>query len=173
VPAGRDERDNERGHAYEGLDRPHKPEGSTGHGGIEQAAARGTGLKGRLAGRLGPERDRRKGIGTDIEGEDLEHAQGQRKTSARQRPYEERRQLGDVVGEVVGEKAPHVGEDRASLLDGGDDRGEVIVQEHEIGSLARHVGPGTAHRDADVRLLQRGAIVHAVAGHGEDVTPTT
>ena len=29
-----------------------------------------------------------------------------------------------------------------------------------------------AHRDADVRGLQRGAVVDAVTGHGDDVTPS-
>ena len=32
-----------------------------------------------------------------------------------------------------------------------------------------HVGAGDAHRDADVGLLERGRVVHAVAGHGDDV----
>ena len=41
-------------------------------------------------------------------------------------------------------------ERRAALLDGGDDGGEVVVEQHQVGGLAGDVGAGAAHRDADV-----------------------
>ena len=62
------------------------------------------------------------------------------------------RELGDVVGEVVGEEAADVGERRAALLDGGDDGGEVVVEQHQVGRLAGDVGARPAHGDADVGL---------------------
>ena len=52
---------------------------------------------------------------------------------------------------------------------GRDDRAEIVVEQHDRRRLARDVGPATAHRDADVRRLQRGGIVDAVAGHGDDL----
>ena len=52
----------------------------------------------------------------------------------------ERRQLGDVVGQVVGEEPADVGERRPALLDGGDDGGEVVVEQHQVGGLAGDVG---------------------------------
>ena len=50
-----------------------------------------------------------------------------------------------------------------------DQRGEVVVGEHHLRRLLRHLR-AAAHRDADVGLLQRGGIVHGVAGHGDDLT---
>ena len=103
-------------------------------------------------GRLGAEGERGQQVGADVEAEDLQHAEGEREASAGQRPDDERGELGDVVGEVVGEEAADVGERRAALLDGGDDGGEVVVEQHEVGRLAGDVGARAAHGDADVGL---------------------
>ena len=81
---------------------------------------------------------------------------------------EHRHHLADVRRQQVAQELPDVGEDRAAFLDGGDDRREVVVGEHHVGRLFRHVGPGDAHRDADVGRLQRRRVVHAVAGHRHD-----
>jgi hypothetical protein len=53
--------------------------------------------------------------------------------------------------------------------DRGGQRGKVIVEQHQSGGFARHVGAAPAHRHADVRGLERGRIVHAVAGHRDDL----
>ena len=67
----------------------------------------------------------------------------------------------DVLAQVVVEPAPE--------LDGLDDRREVVVgQDHRRG-LLRDLGAGDAHGDADVGPLERRRVVHAVAGHGDDV----
>ena len=50
-----------------------------------------------------------------------------------------------------------------------DDGGEVVVEQDEAGRLARHVGAAPAHGDADVRGLERGRVVDAVAGHRHDL----
>ena len=121
------------------------------------------------AGGFGAEGECGEDVGADVEGEDLEHADGEREPPAGQCPDDERGELGDVVGEVVGEEPADVGERRASLLDGGDDGGEVVVEQHQVGGLARHVGARAAHGHADGRLAQRGRVVDAVAGHGHDV----
>ena len=94
----------------------------------------------------------------------------EREPAARQRPHDEGRELGDVVGEVVGEEPADVGERRPSLLDRRDDRREVVVEQHEVGGLAGDVGARSPHRDADGGLAKCGRVVHAVAGHGDDVT---
>ena len=49
-----------------------------------------------------------------------------------------------------------------------DDRGEVVVGEDHVRRLAGDVGAGDAHRDADVRRLERGSVVDAVARHRDD-----
>ncbi len=79
------------------------------------------------------------------------------------------RELGDVVGQVVGEEAADVGERGPAVADRGDDRGEVVVEQHQVGGLAGDVGAAAAHRHTDVGLAQRRAVVHPVAGHRDDV----
>ena len=39
--------------------------------------------------------------------------------------------------------------------------------EDQVSGLLGHLAPGP-HRHADVRLLERGGVVHGVAGHGDD-----
>jgi hypothetical protein len=89
--------------------------------------------------RLGAERERRQQVGADVEAEDLQHAEGQRDAAAAQGPHHERGQLGHVVGEVIGEEATDVVVGGAAMGDGGDDGGEVVVEQHEVGRLAGHV----------------------------------
>jgi hypothetical protein len=96
---------------------------------------------------------------------------GEREPPARQGPHHERGELLHVVGEVVGEEPSDVRERRASLLDGGHDGGEVVVEEHQVGGLARHVGARAAHGHPDRRLAQRRRVVDAVAGHRHHVAP--
>ena len=50
-----------------------------------------------------------------------------------------------------------------------DDRREVVVGEDHRGGLLRDLRAGDAHGDADVGALQRRRVVHAVAGHRDDV----
>ena len=50
-----------------------------------------------------------------------------------------------------------------------DDRREVVVEQHHVRRLARHVGAALAHRDADVRALERRRVVDAVAGHRDEL----
>lgn len=71
--------------------------------------------------------------------------------------------LSDVGGDEVADELFHVVVDGASLLDGGNDRREVVVGKHH---LRRSLGDCRArtHRDADLGLLQRRRVVDTVAG---------
>src|SRR3954467_2185369 len=51
-----------------------------------------------------------------------------------------------------------------------DDGTELVFDQNDGAGFARHVRATTAHRDSDVSGLQRGRIVYAVAGHGNDFT---
>ncbi len=80
----------------------------------QRARRRGCRLPGgrsiaRRLGRLRTERERGQQVGADVEGEDLSTVERQRDRAAGERQDGERRELGDVVGEVVGEEAAHVG----------------------------------------------------------------
>ncbi len=63
--------------------------------------------------------------------------------------------------EVVEDSSPHA----HRFHDGR----EIIVEKNERGGLPRHVGSPPAHRDPDVRRLERGGVVHAVSRHGDDL----
>ena len=63
----------------------------------------------------------------------------------------------DVLGEVV--------EDLATLLDGVDDGGEIVVGEDHAPGVLGHLGP-RSHGDADVGRLDGGRVVDAVPRHG-------
>ena len=67
------------------------------------------------------------------------------------------------------DKVLDVVEDALALLDGAQDCGEVVVEEHHVGGLLADVGAGHAHADPDVGPLDGHAVVDAVAGHADDV----
>ena len=76
-------------------------------------------------------------------------------------PNEHAHLEADVLRQVVVEAAAE--------LDRLDDRREVVVGEDHRRGLLRDLRAGDAHRDADVGALQRRRVVHAVAGHRDDV----
>ena len=160
----------ERGERDRRLDRPEQAEGAREHPTVEEVPPGEWLLERVLAGRLRTERERREHVRTDVEREDLEDADGERDRAAGEGPHHERGELRDVVGEVVREEAPDVEERGAPLLDRGDDRRELVVEQDEVGGFACDVGPRRAHRDPDRRFAQRRRVVHAVAGHRDDVT---
>jgi hypothetical protein len=70
-----------------------------------------------------------------------------------------------VDGGDVGHDLAQVVEDAPAHAHTAHDAAEVLVQQHQARSLARHVGAAHAHGDADVRGLQRGRVVDAVTRH--------
>ena len=71
-----------------------------------------------------------------------------------------RRELHELADVVV---------DAAAFFHGRDDRGEVVVEQHHRGGFLRYIGAGDTHRHADIRAFQRRRVVHAVAGHCNDM----
>ena len=80
--------------------------------------------------------------------------------------------LARVGGQQVADEAADVVVDAPPLLDGGDDRGEVVVGQDHVGRFLAHVGAGDAHGHADVGPAQRRGVVDAVAGHGHHRSPS-
>ena len=72
--------------------------------------------------------------------------------------------LGDAVDRV----AVHPLEDLAALLDRVDDHRQAGRHQHDGRRRARRVGRAR-NGDAAVGLLQRGGVIHPVAGHADDV----
>ncbi|TKW54492.1 hypothetical protein CTA1_5030 [Colletotrichum tanaceti] len=81
---------------------------------------------------------------------------------------EERAGLGDVAGQDVQHELLDVVKHAAALLDGVEDRGEVVVGEDYVRGLLGHVGAALSHGDADIGALQTGGVVDAVARHGHE-----
>lgn len=61
-------------------------------------------------------------------------------------------------------------EQSSSLLDRRDDRGKVVISQYHISRLLGDITSVHAHGDADVRLLERGGVIHAVASHDAERT---
>ena len=67
----------------------------------------------------------------------------------------------DVLHQVVVEPP--------TALDRGHDRGEVVVGQDHLRGVLGDLRAGDAHGHADVRTRERRRVVHAVAGHRDDV----
>ena len=80
---------------------------------------------------------------------------------------DDERQIG---GEEEADELLDVLVDAAAFLDGRDDRGEVVIQQHDVGNLPRHVAAALPHGDTDVGALERWRVVDAVSRHGDDLT---
>ena len=122
----------------------------------------------RLGG-LAAERERRQGLGADVEGQQLHDRQRQRDRAAGEGEDDERRHLRRSVGEDVDDELADVVVDPPPGRDGGDDRREVVVGQDHRRRLAGHFRAGFPHRDADVGAAKRRRVIDAVAGHRDDV----
>jgi hypothetical protein len=60
----------------------------------------------------------------------------------------------------------------AAFFDAGNDRGEVVVADHQFRGFAGNVRPRSSHSNPDVGSAQCGCIVHPVARHGNEVACT-
>jgi hypothetical protein len=77
-------------------------------------------------------------------------------------------ELGGIAGQQVREGLGDVVVDAAPLLHGGDDGGEVIVSDDQVGGFLGDLGAGETHGDTDRGLAQRRGVVDTVARHGDD-----
>ena len=75
---------------------------------------------------------------------------GKRDRPAGEREQQERNDLGGGVGEDVLDELADVVVDLPAGLDRDDDRREVVVGQDHRRCLPGDVGPGAAHRHADV-----------------------
>ena len=117
--------------------------------------------------RLEGERHVLSAIRHEVQPEKLHGAQGQRlgEQCREQEDHHLRRAGRDQEIDDLAD----VGVSGAPLLDAGDDGGEIVVGDDEVGGVARHVGAALPHGDAEVGAAERRRIVHAVAGHCDDV----
>jgi hypothetical protein len=57
----------------------------------------------------------------------------------------------------------------AAFRNRGDERGDVIIGEDDIGGVLGDVDTGDAHGSANISNLNSGSVVDTVAGHGDDL----
>ena len=76
----------------------------------------------------------------------------------------------DLGAEIERDRAPQLGGQPATALDGVDDRRVRVVDEHEVGRLAGEIGSASAHRDPDVRRGEGRRVVDAVACDGDSLS---
>lgn len=98
----------------------------------------------------------------DFDGRKRKH--GQTGAVFERQTDEQRACLCNVLGEQMQDEFLDVVEHAATFFDGVEDRGEVVVGQNDVGGVFSHVGPGHAHRYADVGNLQGGGVVDTVAG---------
>lgn len=87
-------------------------------------------------------------------------------------PSTPRKRTRDIGREGVRDGLLEVVEDKTTLLYSANDRREIVVQQDHIGGLFRHGTAHDAHSNTDIRLLQRGRIVHTVTRYSHDVSNT-
>ncbi len=99
----------------------------------------------------------------EVDPQDLDRRQRNRQPEERRE--EDRPDLACVARHDKADELADVVVDATALAHGGDDRREVVVQQHQVRRLARNVGSATSHRDTDVSPAQRRRVVDAVARH--------
>lgn len=70
--------------------------------------------------------------------------------------------LRDVGGEHVEDELLDVVKDTATLLDGGHDRGKVVVAENDIRGILGDIRTGLTHGNTDIGTAERGRIVDTI-----------
>ena len=121
-------------------------------------------------GRLPHERHGGQDVGHEVDPQDLQG--GQRAGQAGDDRRENDQDLRQVAGEEEVDHLAQVAVDDAALPHRADDGGEVVIDEHDVRRGPGHVGAVSSHRDADVGAGQGRRVVHAVAGHGDDLAPS-
>ena len=120
-------------------------------------------LHGVSLGRIDGQRDGRQAVREQVDDQDLHHRQWSIEAEGdRER---EDHHLPGVGGEQEVDEAEHVLVDGPASPDRLDDGRVVVVGEDQVGRCPGRVGAALAHRDADVRRLQRGDVVDAIARH--------
>ena len=119
-------------------------------------------------GRRKSEGQRRQSVGGQV---DVENCGGQQRQQLRPRDDDDTAQhyhFRDVGAQQIGQVLLDVVVDPAAALDCLHDRREIIIAEHHVSGFLRDIGSADSHGDPDVRMFQRGRVVHAISRHRDD-----
>ena len=115
------------------------------------------------------EADRLEDVDGEVEPHRLEREERDPAQDVEERRPEERRDVPEQARHLEADEPQQVVVDGAPEADRLHDRRVVVVREDHDGGLLGDLRPGDPHRDADVGLLERRRVVHAVAGHPDDM----
>ena len=115
------------------------------------------------------EADRLEDVDGEVEPHRLERQERDPAQDVEERRAEERGDVPEQARHLEADEPHQVVVDGAPEADRLHDRRVVVVREDHDGGLLGDLGPGDPHRDADVGLLEGRGVVHAVAGHPDDV----
>merc|ERR1712093_889032 len=79
--------------------------------------------------------------------------------------------LGDILTEEMKDEFLNIVEHTAALLDGVEDRCEVIVGQDNVGCVLGYIGSSLSHGNAHVGTLQRWRVVYPISSHGCEAAP--
>lgn len=96
----------------------------------------------------------------DLDGSDRED--GETSLVLEDETHEKDDSLGDVSSEHVEDEFLDVVKDTATFLDGGDNGGEVVVAQNDIGCILCNVGTGLTHGNTNIGTAERGRIVNTI-----------
>mmetsp|Transcript_100406 Transcript_100406/g.289993 ORF Transcript_100406/g.289993 Transcript_100406/m.289993 type:complete len:357 (+) Transcript_100406:413-1483(+) len=110
--------------------------------------------------------DRRPNVGADVDQQHLRDGQRLRDTEYHS---DRRAELRDLGAESVHDGLAQVRTAQTALLNAVDNRGEVIVLQHDVRGVLRDLSATDAHRNANLRLLQRRRVIYSIACHRTDI----
>ena len=116
--------------------------------------------------RFGGERERREGVHDQIDPEHLNY--GKRQFDAEEGAGDGDGQGGHVDRQLEDDETLDVGVERTPPENGVDHARKRIVQQNDCGCLLGDGGAGFSHGDADVGVIERGRVIGAVSGDGDD-----
>ena len=104
-------------------------------------------------------------IGYQIQPQQLDGCQRSRK--ACQRRQEDDHDLSHIGRKQEEDEFTDITVDDATLLDGRDDAGVVVISQYHVGGLFSNIRAGDAHRHTNIGTFDGRGIVDAVTGHGD------
>eukprot|EP00960_Hanusia_phi_P077474 768698-Hanusia_phi.AAC.5 len=121
----------------------------------------------RLVGILSSEGERSEGVHDEVDPQQLDDCDRALRQNCRSHRREDAGD--DVDGELELEELADVVIDAAAPLHRRHDGLEVVVEDHNVCCLLRHLRPVDEHREPDVRLLQRRRVVGPIPRHCDDL----
>ena len=114
------------------------------------------------------QRDGRQGVADEVDPQQLDGDEGRNLEDTH--TQEDDDDFGDIRPQQEADHLLDIGVDASAFLDRVDNGRKVVVRERHVRRPLGDVRARDTHRAADVRRLERGRVVDAVARHGDDLS---